>query len=158
MPNSRRYLPIFLRWVIAGLFLYSGGAKILDLLGTADAVRNYDLLRDPWITTVALLLPWVEIISGGLLLVGRWIPGALAVIAGSSLVFVVAIGSAWARGLDISCGCFGAADGAGGPIHYAWHTAGLLLLLATCVWLWWRLPKTEASANADAGTGGLSGS
>lgn len=156
MTASRRYLQVLPRWVVAGLFLYSGGAKILDPLGTADAVRNYDLLHDPWITAVALLLPWVELISGGLLLLGRWIPGALAVVCASALVFVFAIGSAWARGLDISCGCFGAADGASGPVHYAWHMTGLLLLLATSVWLWWRLPK--AVATGDVGSDELSGS
>jgi uncharacterized membrane protein YkgB len=33
--------------------------------------------------------------------------GAAIAVTGMTIVFMVAIGSAWARGLDISCGCFG---------------------------------------------------
>lgn len=140
MSLPLRFFSHGLRLAIGGLFVYSGVAKIIDPLGTTDSVRNYALLADPWITVVALLLPWVEIIAGALLLVARCLPGALAVVAASAVVFVAAIGSAWWRGLDISCGCLGSGGGGSGPVHYAWHLAGLTALLIACGWLWLKLP------------------
>lgn len=138
-----------LRVAISGLFLYSGIVKLVDPLGTADTVRNYDLIGDPWVTAAALFLPWVELVAGGLLLFGRWVPGALAVVMASAVVFLLAIGSAWWRGLDISCGCLGAGvnggSGGSGPVHYAWHMLGLVALLAVCGWLWYDLVKGRAA-------------
>jgi len=135
-----------LRVAISGLFLYSGIVKLVDPLGTADTVRNYDLIGDPWVTVVALWLPWVEVVAGGLLFCGCWVPGALAVVMASAVTFSLAIGSAWWRGLDISCGCLGAGgDGGSGPVHYAWHLMGLLALLGVCAWLWFDVVKGRAA-------------
>lgn len=134
MSSTLRICYHGLRLAIGALFVYSGVLKVGDPLGTADSVRNYELIGDPWITAVALLLPWVEIIAGALLLTGLWLPGALAVVAGSSLVFLIAIGSAWGRGLNIECGCFGAVGE--GPSSYGWHMVLLVVLLAACGWLW----------------------
>jgi hypothetical protein len=58
--------------------------------------------------------------------------GALLAVFGLVLIFSVAVGSAWVRGLDISCGC----HGGDAPIRYwakALEFAGYFLLLA---WLW----------------------
>jgi len=140
-----------LRLAISGLFLYSGIVKLADPLGTADSVRNYDLIGDPWVSAVALFLPWVEVVAGALLFFGRWLPGALAIVMGSALIFLLAIGSAWWRGLDISCGCLGAGGGSG-PVHYAWHMLGLMVLLALCGWLWSDLVgRKTPSAGGGAG-------
>ncbi len=135
-----------LRVAISGLFLYSGIVKLVDPLGTADSVRNYDLIGDPWVTAVALFLPWVELVAGGLLMIGRWVPGALAVVMASAATFLLAIGSAWWRGLDISCGCLGAGgSGGGGPLHYAGHMLGLVVLIAVCAWLWCEVERAKAA-------------
>jgi uncharacterized membrane protein YphA (DoxX/SURF4 family) len=47
---------------------------------------------------------------GGALLLGRATAGAAAICAALMLVFIAALASAWSRGLDISCGCFGHED------------------------------------------------
>ena len=52
-------------------------------------------------------LPWLEIVTAMALLLGRLYLGALLSVSGLGVVFAVAVGSAWWRGLDISCGCFG---------------------------------------------------
>ncbi|MFV1995140.1 MAG: MauE/DoxX family redox-associated membrane protein [Verrucomicrobiales bacterium] len=56
---------------------------------------------------VAMFLPWVEIAAGGGLVLRRFYPGSLVTILGLLLFFLAAISISWARGLDISCGCFG---------------------------------------------------
>jgi hypothetical protein len=61
---------------------------------------------------------------------------------------IVGISSAWARGLQIDCGCFG---GGGGPsanatAAYPWDIARDVGLLALSLWLAWR-PRTPLAAD-----------
>ena len=89
----------------------------------------------------AFYLPYLEILCGACLLLRRWQAGALALLGGLMLVFIAALASAWGRGLDIACGCFGA-DGE--PGHYGLALARDLALLAALGWLWRggrRVPK-----------------
>ncbi len=64
------------------------------------------------------------------------------------VAFIVGIASAWARGLQIECGCFG---GGGGPAvnasaAYPWELARDVGLLAASAWLVWR-PRTPLSVD-----------
>ncbi len=95
-----------LRLVLAGVFLYAGWGKLLDPTLFAIKVRNYELLSDPWVAVVALILPWLEIICGTGIVSRRLERGALIGTVMMLLVFLFALISAWARGLDIDCGCF----------------------------------------------------
>jgi uncharacterized membrane protein YphA (DoxX/SURF4 family) len=52
-------------------------------------------------------LPVVEIAVGLALLLGVFVRTAAIAAAVLLVVFLVAVGSAWVRGLQIDCGCFG---------------------------------------------------
>lgn len=145
MSASRRYSFYGLCWAIGVLFIYAGASKLANPLLSAESVRNYDLIGDPWVVVLALLLPWVEVVAGSLLLIGCWLPGALSVVAGCAVMFLGAIGSAWARGLDISCGCFGGGGEGRGPVDYAIHSVGLVILLVACLWMWRQLGRLEGA-------------
>jgi uncharacterized membrane protein YphA (DoxX/SURF4 family) len=56
---------------------------------------------------LGFVLPFIEVGMGLLLIVGIWV--RLAAIAGGALMvmFIVAIGQAWIRGISLDCGCFG---------------------------------------------------
>ena len=107
--GAAKVMPWVLRLALAGLFVAAGALKVPDPWAFATEVHNYKLT--PWDVSVvtAFYLPWLEIFAGLALLVRRWQPGALAALAGMTLVFTVALALAWYRGLDISCGCFGKA-------------------------------------------------
>ena len=62
--------------------------------------------RARYLLTAAVVLPWVELLCGLLLLAGFWSQTALLSVTGLLVMFVIATGQAWVRGLDISCGCF----------------------------------------------------
>jgi uncharacterized membrane protein YkgB len=51
---------------------------------------------------------------------------------GALAVFIVAIVSAWARGLDIDCGCFGKGNISS---NYTWLLVRDLLMLASAVYV-----------------------
>ncbi len=102
-----RLISLLARLGLAAVWLASGWLKAADPAETVVAVRAYRLLPDELVRPVATALPWLEIALGLFLLIGLAV--RLAAVASWLLlaVLVAAIGSAWARGLSIDCGCFG---------------------------------------------------
>lgn len=95
------------RLALAGVALAAGLSKIDDLAASVRAVRAYELLPEVAAVVVGNALPMVEIILGLLLLLGLFTRTAAGTFGALLVVFIVAIVSAWARGLAIDCGCFG---------------------------------------------------
>jgi uncharacterized membrane protein YphA (DoxX/SURF4 family) len=113
---------------LGAVFVYASLDKIARPGDFARIVYHYQLIgpsRDIGplpANLLAVTLPWVEAVAGLLLICGCWRREAAAVTALMLAVFVVAVGSAVYRGIDIeNCGCF-SVTGAG-------REAGLKLLL-----------------------------
>jgi hypothetical protein len=68
----------FLRWVLGGIFIYSGTTKLLAPKTFAVLIEAYGLVPDGMILPVAVILPFLEVVGGAGLLVD--IRGCLAVI------------------------------------------------------------------------------
>lgn len=96
---------------MAGVFIYASIDKIIHPELFAEAVYNYQVLPEYLVNLTALILPWLELILGACLLANRWMAGASALAAMLMALFVGMIIFNLARGLDISCGCFSAAQG-----------------------------------------------
>jgi len=96
--------------IIGGVFIYAGVIKALDPIGFANDIDNYKIL--PWAIGVGLAfyLPWLEILCGLALIARRLYLGGLSILTALISVFIVATVAAKARGLDITCGCFGHAS------------------------------------------------
>ena len=94
------------RIILGCVFIYASFDKIRHPDLFAEVVYNYQLLPDAAVNLVAIWLPWLELVSGVLLLFGIWSQGSIFVISGLMLVFLSAMGINLARGLDIHCGCF----------------------------------------------------
>ena len=95
------------RLVTGGVWVVAGALKLPDLAASVRAVRAYDLLPEAVVPVVGQLLPIVEVVVGACLVLGLLTRASAVVSAGLFLAFVVGIASAWARGLQIDCGCFG---------------------------------------------------
>ncbi|MDZ7317344.1 MAG: DoxX family membrane protein [candidate division KSB1 bacterium] len=102
-----------LRFVLGGIFVYAALGKILDPTQFAESIDNYRLLPYFLTTLTAAILPWLELICGFLLILGRKVAAASLIIIVLNCIFILAIGSAVARGLDIDCGCFSAGSKVG---------------------------------------------
>jgi putative oxidoreductase len=98
---------VVLRFAIAAVFIYAGGVKIFAAQDFARAVQHYELTSWAISVLIAVYLPWLEVLSGFALIVRRLQLGALVALGGMTTIFLAALLSAWMRGLDISCGCFG---------------------------------------------------
>ena len=133
------------------LFIWSGIAKLKDPISFADAVRNFQIVGDPFAAAAALFIPWVEVFAGIGIMWDRLVRGSAAVLAGSVAVFTVAIVIAWTRGLDISCGCFGGT----GEIDYPVKVAQNVVLIAAGCFFWWKAAQqpdaiSDLSAESQA--------
>jgi uncharacterized membrane protein YphA (DoxX/SURF4 family) len=118
-------------FIVAGIFIYAGAIKALDPVQFASDIDNYKIL--PWPVSVALAfyLPWLEILCGLALVVRLLYRGALSILSALIVVFTLATIAAKARGLDITCGCFGhASQNWSFPSHLATNLAILAGLLA----------------------------
>jgi uncharacterized membrane protein YphA (DoxX/SURF4 family) len=110
---NRSALHTVFRIGVGLLFVYAGLLKLLDIQQFAIDVQNFRLT--PWSLSLvtALYLPWLEILAGATFASGfrRLELGAYWTLVTLVGAFIAALGSAWARGLDIECGCFGEASG-----------------------------------------------
>jgi uncharacterized membrane protein YphA (DoxX/SURF4 family) len=80
--------------------------KILHPLAFAQAVENYGVIGENLSYWVAVWLPWLEALTGLLLIFGLWRNAAIWINALLMTLFLALVLQAYARGLDISCGCF----------------------------------------------------
>ncbi|WP_460865696.1 MauE/DoxX family redox-associated membrane protein [Rhodococcus aerolatus] len=137
---------------LAAVWLASGVLKAADPLQTVVAVRAYQLLPEAAVVPVADALPFVEIGLGLLLLAGVGVRLTAVASAALLVVFLVGVGSSWARGLSIDCGCFGGGGAADvGPLDYLTEIGRDLLFLAAAGWLVAR-PRTPFSLGPRSST------
>jgi hypothetical protein len=96
--------------LVGALFVYAGALKALAPIRFAMDIDNYKIL--PWSIAAALAfyLPWLEILCGCALVFHRLYRGGLSILLLSIFIFIGATIAAKARGLDITCGCFGHAS------------------------------------------------
>ncbi len=143
MRRSWVFVGLLARLVVGGVWVVAGALKLPEPDESVRAVRAYDLLPEAVVPVVGHALPVVEVLVGACLLVGLLTRGSAVVSSILLVAFIVGISSAWARGLQIECGCFG---GGAGPAQnaaakYPWEIARDLGLLALSAWLVWR-PRT----------------
>lgn len=122
------------RFILAGIYLIAAWPKIGDPAGFAKAIFNYQMLPDAFINPMAVFLPWIELFAAlALVFVPPLRRGALWLITAMNIVFIVAIGTAMARGINIDCGCFSTS---GGGMKTGWlHLLLDFGLLACCATL-----------------------
>ena len=93
--------------LLAVLLIWASLSKLANLHEFYAGLTAYNLpLPDALVRLTAMVLPWMELLCGILLIAGVARRAALAWAMILFAVFVLATGQAWARGLDISCGCF----------------------------------------------------
>ncbi|WP_116113855.1 MauE/DoxX family redox-associated membrane protein [Austwickia chelonae] len=149
------WLGLVSRLVLAFVWIYAAVTKIGRPLTSARAVQAYDLMPFDVAAVVGQVLPIIELALGLLLLVGLFSRFSGIFSSALLIVFIIGIASAWVRGLEIDCGCFGG-DGsleAGRKPQYLQEILRDLVFLGFAGWLSWR-PGSVFSVDArlDRGT------
>ena len=134
MDSSRRnVLWRIVALIIGGIFIYAGVIKAMDPVAFANDIDNYKILPWPLVVRLAFYLPWLELLCGLALILRFFYRGGLFILTGLVSIFIIASVVAKARGLDITCGCFGHASK---NWSFSSHLALDFALLAAVVFLW----------------------
>lgn len=107
-------LLLVLRIALGGLFIFASVMKFQDIQQFAFAINAYQIIpahAKHLVTLFAFVLPWLELFTGILLVVGLWGRAAALLIAAMMAAFTAAVASVILRDLSITCGCFGKLKG-----------------------------------------------
>ena len=107
MPRALPWIGLGVRLLAAGIWLVAGAAKLGDLEHFRAQVHAYHMLPANLEAPVAYAIPFVEVGLGLYLALGLLVRPAALLACALMVVFVAAMGQAWARGLSLDCGCFG---------------------------------------------------
>jgi hypothetical protein len=121
------WLNLLGRFIIAAVFGVAGVLKIVDPIGFARSIVDYDLIPELLVPAIAVVLPWWEVTAAVFIVVGRWRAGGLAVLLGMSATFLTLGVITFARGLSPECGCFGFLSERVGPLSISIQ-AGLVVI------------------------------
>lgn len=103
----QRWVDSIVLVILAGIFVYSGVIKLMGPGAFYEDILGYRIIGPFVAYPVAFFLPAYELVCGVGLFFGRSRNAALMGILIMLVVFMAAILSAWVRGIDVSCGCFG---------------------------------------------------
>lgn len=100
------WLAFALRLYMGGLFIYASVYKINYPAEFAGSIASYELVPYWAVGAMAMVMPWLELISGVLVVTGIRPKAAILVLAGMMALFTVTIVITLLRGVPIGCGCF----------------------------------------------------
>ena len=132
----RQWIGVAARLIVGVVDVAAGVAKFPDPAGNVRQVRAFQILPEAVVPAVGHALPTVEILIGALLVLGL-LTRSVAVLATLFFIaFIIGIASAWARGLEINCGCFGSHGVPADPHRqYAIDIARDIGLVICSLWL-----------------------
>jgi uncharacterized membrane protein YphA (DoxX/SURF4 family) len=105
---NNSWIEIVLRWILGITFIYASYYKILCPMDFAEIVYGYNLFPEVLINLIAIILPFVELISGLCLLLGIYPRSAAFIINGLLAAFIFILTINLIRGYEFDCGCFSA--------------------------------------------------
>lgn len=128
MGKVKTFINLSLRAILSVVFIYAAVSKILRPDEFYADIRNYRMVPDYIAYASAYFLPAFEIIVALSIFSKRFFKASILSIAFLLTVFIMALASAWLRGLDINCGCFGS----GAPSGYGLVILRDVFLLSIC--------------------------
>ena len=126
-------LAFLVRLVVAGVFLWAGAQKARNPPLFALDLEAYRLLPSFVILPLAYYLPWLEILTALALFIPALRRPAVTLAIFLLGIFTLMLSLAWWRGLQINCGCFGAAGS--GASDFLLAIGRNILLSAAAAWL-----------------------
>ena len=111
IDNSR--IELAARWILGLVFIYASIHKIVSPAEFAKIIYGYDLFPAVLINLIAIITPFLELVTGLALILGFYPRSAALIINAMLVVFIAVLSINLIRGHEFDCGCFsaGKADG-----------------------------------------------
>ncbi|OGW86902.1 MAG: hypothetical protein A3C35_04165 [Omnitrophica bacterium RIFCSPHIGHO2_02_FULL_46_11] len=103
------FILLAMRIFVGAVFVYSGWSKLISPIENFMAViEGYQFIKQPYISTVAFVLPWLELIFGTFLSLGFLTRVSSTVLSIFLAVFITLLLRSLMLHLPVAeCGCFG---------------------------------------------------
>jgi putative oxidoreductase len=120
------YLAFALRVYLGYFFIYASLSKIPHPAQFAEAIADYRLVPYMFLNLGAVILPWIELVTGLFLIIGFKSRSSIIVIGLLLIMFEVMILINLYQGAPIRCGCY---DVVGEPIGWKKVLENILMLV-----------------------------
>jgi len=112
--TNSRWLELAARWILGLTFVYASFHKIISPAEFAKIVYGYDLFPAVFINLIAIIVPFLELVTGLALVIGFYPRSAAIIINTLLLAYIIVVAINLIRGHEFDCGCF--ASGGSGHI------------------------------------------
>ena len=110
---AHSFIALAVRFYLAWVFISACIHKLVDPTSFAIDIATYQMLPLVFINPLAIVLPYVELGTGIMLVIGLRARAAALMVCGMMLMFMIALSYALSHDLSISCGCFASNAAAG---------------------------------------------
>jgi uncharacterized membrane protein YphA (DoxX/SURF4 family) len=104
LDNS--WIELAARWILGLTFVYASYHKIMAPAEFAKFVYGYDLFPFEVINLIAIILPFLELVTGFALVLGVYPRSAVLIIIAMLVAFIIILSVNLIRGHEFICGCF----------------------------------------------------
>ena len=105
-------LSVPIRIYLGLVFSYAAVYKIAEPYDFALAVATYQIAPLVLVNIFAIVLPWVELVTGTALIAGFWTKENASLILLMMLIFIAALSIVLGTGRELGCGCFASEEAA----------------------------------------------
>ena len=105
---NNSWIELAARWILGLTFIYASFHKILSPAEFAKIVYGYDLFPHALVNLIAIIIPFLELITGLALIGGIYPRSAAIIIVVMLLAFITILTINLIRGHEFDCGCFSA--------------------------------------------------
>ena len=105
---NNSWIELAARWILGLTFIYASLHKILAPADFAKIIYGYNLFPEIFINLIAIIIPFLELVTGFALIIGFYPRSAAITLNGLLLACIVALTINLIRGHEFDCGCFSA--------------------------------------------------
>ena len=100
------WIELAARWILGLTFIYASIHKIAAPAEFAKIIYGYDLFPAVFINLIAIIIPFLEMVTGLALVIGFYPRSAAITLNALIFAYIIALAINLIRGHEFDCGCF----------------------------------------------------
>jgi putative oxidoreductase len=108
--RNNSWIELAARWILGLTFIYASIHKIAAPAEFAKIIYGYDLFPAAFINLIAIIIPFLEMVTGLALVIGIYPRSAAITLNALIVAYIIALAINLIRGHEFDCGCFAASQ------------------------------------------------